>query len=349
MHPLLARRGRLTLYLAIWLLPASLVVFLLANVGQILWMEAVGLSIPACTFYAFVCLTPWYLCRSLPLRETEPVRLMTQHGFAAVIAAAIFVGVTYGFSAVASQLAPALNGVPLSVRVRQLTPLLFGLGVLLYALAVAAHYAWIALEDSREAALLARDAELRALKAQINPHFLFNSLNSISALTTVDPVRARDMCLKLSEFLRSTLGLGEKQTILWRDELSLARTYLDVEQVRFGKRLNVEFDVGDECSLCRVPPLVLQPLVENAIKHGIASLVEGGVIHVEARTGNGLLRIVVENPYDPESPAPRRSGLGLRNVRDRLEARYGGAANVTVRAEGDRFRVELLIPAHEAE
>src|SRR6185436_18911903 len=111
-----------------------------------------------------------------------------------------------------------------------------------------------------------------------NPHFLFNCLNSISALTASDAARAREVCVRLSEFLRNTLGLGERESIPWKEELELARTYLEVERVRFGARLQVEMDVDDACVECKVPPLVLQPLVENAIKHGIATLVEGGTV-----------------------------------------------------------------------
>lgn len=223
-------------------------------------------------------------------------------------------------------------------------PHLIAVGFLLYLLSIALHYVLLALEASREAALLARDAELKALKSQINPHFLFNCLNSISALTTSDPARAREMCVRLSEFLRSTLGLGERESISWREEVELARTYLEVERVRFGSRLAVEMAIDDACGECRVPPLVLQPLVENAIKHGIATLVDGGLIRLESRVHNEVLEISVENGYDPEAPAPRRSGLGLRNVRDRLRARFGSNAGVVTSSANNTFRAEMRVP-----
>ena len=216
--------------------------------------------------------------------------------------------------------------------------------MLLYSVSVASHYALLAVQASREAELQARDAELRALKAQINPHFLFNSLNSITALTAIDPAKAREMCILLSDFLRKTLGLGERESISWREELQLAQTYLDVEQVRFGARLRVEMNVDDVCADCLVPPLVLQPLIENAVKHGIATLVEGGTIRVESHVNDGLLAVSVENGFDPESPAPRRHGLGLRNVRSRLETRFGDAARLTSRSENNHFRAEIVVP-----
>ncbi len=344
MHPILERRVRLSFYLLAWSMPLVLLAFLLATLGSLGWIEAIELAIPLCAFYAFCCLTPWYLCRSLPLTNAQPARLIGHHGGAAVIAAMFWVLLALALAYAVSDMTPSPSGVPFYLRVRAQAPMLFGVGVLLYAIAVIGHYAWIAIEDSRQAALLAREAELRALKAQINPHFLFNSLNSISALTTVDPSRARDMCLRLSDFLRSTLGLGQKESIPWPEELALARTYLEVEQVRFGKRLQVEYDVAPECERCLVPPLVLQPLVENAVKHGIATMVEGGVIRIQARAGNDLLRVVIENDFDPDAPIPRRSGLGLKNVRERIEARYGKSGQFTSRSENNRFRVELLLP-----
>jgi LytS/YehU family sensor histidine kinase len=228
-------------------------------------------------------------------------------------------------------------------------PQLVSVGLLLYLLSVALHYVVLAAETSRQAALDTRDAELRALKAQINPHFLFNSLNSITALTTSDPDRAREMCIRLSDFLRNTLGLGERASVAWHEELDLAQAYLDVEQVRFGARLHVAVVVDEACADCLVPPLVLQPLIENAVKHGIATLVEGGTIQVRSHVLDGILEVSVENCFDPDSPVPRRSGLGLRNVRTRLERRFGPSARLDAGAHENRFRAEFTVPCRRTE
>jgi LytS/YehU family sensor histidine kinase len=154
------------------------------------------------------------------------------------------------------------------------------------------------------------------------------------------------MCVLLSDFLRKTLGLGERESITWREELELARTYLEVEQVRFGARLQIEMQVDDACSECQVPPLVLQPLIENAIKHGIATMVDGGIVRLEGHVENGNLAVRVENSFDPEAPSPRRHGLGLRNVRSRLQTRFGDAAHLHLAAEHDRFSAEMVFPCH---
>jgi LytS/YehU family sensor histidine kinase len=244
-------------------------------------------------------------------------------------------------------------------------PLLFASGVMIYLLAVALHYVLLSIEFSREmekreiqARVLARDSELKALKAQVNPHFLFNSLNSISALTSIDAGRAREMCILLADFLRKTLGLGEKGVIPLREELELVRSFLSVEKVRFGARISVEESVVPGALDCAVPPLLLQPLVENAVAHGISNLTEGGWIRVgvdcNGRVGGddsqaGELRIEVENNFDPEMPRRRGHGVGLANVRQRLATRYGDRARFEARADGDRFRVEITLPVEKIE
>jgi signal transduction histidine kinase len=334
MHPVFARKALAT-YLIAWIS----VGILLRMPSTLSWRDALIISEPLCLFYAFVCLTPWYMCRMLPWQSTSLAKLAANHLGAAILAAALW-------SELAHFIAFLLG---LSTELRPDMPHLITVGLLLYIVSVALHYMVLAVEQSRESEVLARDAELRALKAQINPHFLFNSLNSITALTTVDPARAREMCIRLSDFLRNTLGLGEKESIAWRDELALARTYLEVEKVRFGSRLNVEMNVDDACSDCMVPPLVLQPLIENAVKHGIATLIEGGTIKVEGKVTGGQLEVSVENGFDPDSPAPRRSGLGLRNVRSRLETRFGSDAKLTAHSADNQFRAEFSVPCRRAE
>jgi two-component system, LytTR family, sensor histidine kinase AlgZ len=337
MHPIFSKWTRLAGYMLGSQAAGGLVAALLHMTGAIAWREAFEMAAPMCLMYAFVCLTPWYSCRALPLGSTAPWRLSGEHLGAAVLATALWVG-----------LARLLGrSLALGNRIDSAMPLLITVGLLLYLLAVALHYTLLAIQASRDAAVQARDAELRALKAQINPHFLFNSLNSIAALATSDPPKAREMCLHLSDFLRKTLGLGEKQSIAWREELQLARTYLDVEQIRFGERLRVETRMDAACADCQVPPLVLQPLIENAVRHGIATLVEGGEIRLGSDLRDGYLRVRVENPFDVESPAPRRNGLGLRNVGDRLATRFAGTARLTTKSDHNTFVAEMMIPCQK--
>ncbi len=181
--------------------------------------------------------------------------------------------------------------------------------------------------------MLARDAELKALKAQVNPHFLFNCLHSISALTTSDASRAREMCILLADFLRATLRLGGKESISLEEELALIRGYLAIEKVRFGARLRMEEEVDGETNGVLIPPLLLQPLVENAIRHGIAHLPEGGIIRLRTQRVGNSVSIEVENSFDPESPAALKTGVGLENIRQRLHTRYAHEGTITVKSE----------------
>jgi two-component system, LytTR family, sensor histidine kinase AlgZ len=340
MHPIFQKKTRIEAYIVVWVLIGGLMTSFLRMPGTLSLAESAELAAALSLTYAFACLSPWYTCRHLPLRTTHPIKLMVQH-----LAAALFV------SGVWVKLANmiARHGMHANARFQTEVPHLVVVGLLLYTVSIALHYMYLAQQASRDAELLARDAELRALKAQINPHFLFNSLNSITALTTIDPAKAREMCIRLSDFLRNTLGLGERETISWREELALSRTYLDVEQVRFGSRLRVEIDVDEECSECLVPPLVLQPLIENAVKHGIATMVDGGLIRVEGHIIDGAMEVSVANDFDPDSPSPRRHGLGLRNVRSRLATRFGDAAHLTAQVKDNQFRAEMVVPYSRAQ
>jgi two-component sensor histidine kinase len=352
MHPILGQFRRLALYLLAWVPLALLLIYLLAVPGGLSRQWAAALVVPLCVIYAFVCLSAWYLCRSAPLETTGLARLALTHLAASVLMSLLWLALARGLASVLTTF-DSLQGI--DQQIGRQYPLLFGSGVLLYMLAVALHYVLLSSEASREAErremqarVLARESELRALKAQVNPHFLFNSLHSISALTSIDAARARQMCIQLADFLRATLGLGEKTSIPLSEELALVRLFLAVEKVRFGARLNFEEHVAPEALDFQIPPLLLQPLVENAVAHGISNLTEGGWIRLTIGSGSkGDLAITLENNFDREMPSRRGTGMGLKNVRRRLDMRYGERANFDVSADGDRFRVTVQLPAEE--
>jgi two-component system, LytTR family, sensor histidine kinase AlgZ len=350
MHPILSQNRRLGLYLLAWAPFAALLSYLLVRGGQLGVGEAAVFSIVVCFVYAFICLSAWYSCRSTPIESSSFLRLVSTHTLAAMFLSLMWyllaLAFAYGLSFI-----PTFHG--LNERVKQVTALLWTMGILLYLLSVRLHYVLLALEVSRQAEqresaarVLARDAELRALKAQINPHFIFNSLHSISALTTLDAARARDMCISLSDFLRMTLGMGEKAVIPLSEELSLLHKYLTVEKIRFGARLEMKEDVQPETLDCIVPPLLLQPLIENAVNHGISHLPEGGWVRLDIRHRTAdAVHIEVENNYDPDSPPRRKNGMGLKIVQQRLEARYGTQAAFAVTKDANLFRVTMDFPA----
>jgi sensor histidine kinase YesM len=345
MHPILAERRRLALYLMAWLPVVAVltVSMVLTNWGS--WTHSLLFSFPLVTVYAFLCLAAWYPCRALPLGEQTTFSLAS-HSATAAISAAVWVGMAWvwtqpfeRFLASADRLSP------------EQVALIFVLGLLLYLLSVAIHYVFAASEESRaaerralEAEVAARDAELQALKAQLNPHFLFNSLNSVASLAGSDPERARAMCIELGDFLRGTLNESGARLRPLREELAMVRRFLNVETVRYGDRLRVEEEIDDNCLECSVPPLLLQPLVENALKHGIAQLVEGGEVRIGARCRGDRLRLWVVNRVDPDYRQPSGAGLGLANVRQRLAKVFAEDARLRHARSGDTYRAEIEVP-----
>jgi two-component system, LytTR family, sensor histidine kinase AlgZ len=347
MHPILGRMNRLAPYLAAWTMAGVLASGVLTRLG-LGWVDALALLVPLFLVYAFACLSAWYICRAFPLATTGLVRVLASSGVAAILASAIWMAIARAWIA-ALGWTPAFAASP--ARYEQQLPLLFAIGVLLYLLASAVHYVLLALEAVRvaerqrfELEVLTREAELRALRAQLDPHFLYNSLNSISALTGVDPAGARRMCLLLGDFLRNTLSVGGQNQIRLADELALADRFLDIEQIRFGSRLQVQRAIDPIASECLVPPLILQPLFENAVVHGIAGLLDGGVIRVAVARRNGALCIAIENPRDADAPAAAVRGVGLDNVRRRLAMTFGPAAKLDTQAGPGSFRAELDLP-----
>ena len=349
MHPLLASRARLGAYLLGWA-PIALLLTGIARSQGWSWAEAGFLALPLCLLAAFLFLSAWFLCRALPLGRT--VEGLGAHGAAWGMAAVLMGGLWAGLAwMLARMLAwiPGLGALP--QRVNTALPVLTGLGILLYLASVALSYLMLAqdraLEAERKGAelqLLAQESELKALRAQLNPHFLFNSLNSLSALTAVDPARAREMCVLLSDFLRRSLGLGERRLVPLREELDLARAYLAIEQIRFGSRLQLAWAVDPEAEPALLPTLLLQPLVENAIKHGIAALPEGGTLSLSAEVTEGHVILRVENPMDGDAPTPQGLGIGLRQVRQRLLGRFGSRARFEAGVQEALHRVTLVFP-----
>lgn len=349
MHPLLLNRARLGTYLLGWV-PIALLLTGIARSQGWSWIEAGALALPLCLLGAFLFLSAWFLCRALPLGLS--MEGLGAHGTAWGMAALLMGGIWAGLAWLLARLLawiPGLEALPRHVGAA--LPVLTGLGILLYLASVALSYLMLAqdrtIEAERKGAelqLLAQESELKALRAQLNPHFLFNSLNSLSALTAVDPARAREMCVLLSDFLRRSLGLGERRLVALREELDLARAYLAIEQIRFGSRLKVAWRIDPAAEPALLPTLLLQPLVENAIKHGIAALPEGGTLAVAAEVVEGHVLLKVDNPLDPEAPAPQGLGLGLRQVRQRLLGRFGSRARFEALVQEGVHRVTLVFP-----
>ncbi len=190
-------------------------------------------------------------------------------------------------------------------------------------------------------------AQLSALRQQIEPHFLFNTLNTIAGLVREGRgENAVDMIAGLSELLRRTLQSSDRQEVALGEELEIVEKYLEIEKARFAERLQVRVEVAKELRGARVPSLILQPVVENAVKHGIAKRVQGGTIGISAMRANGILELCVQNdgPGFPAGWEKERRGIGLENVRERLASLYGGGGGVRVEHAAEGAMVTIVMP-----
>ena len=189
-----------------------------------------------------------------------------------------------------------------------------------------------------------RDLELANLKSQLNPHFIFNAMNSIRALVDEEPDQAKSAVTKLSNILRNSLMAGRKNLVTIQEELNLVKDHLHLEQIRYEERLKVLYDIDDSLLSLKIPPMMIQMLVENAIKHGISRLQNGGTLLIRVREDNGKIQVSVENTGDLKSKG-RGTGIGLENLRRRLNILYNKEASFQIDEQpGKLVRARLTIP-----
>jgi hypothetical protein len=353
MHPVFADVRRLLWYMGAWLLAGCFIAAVLALTGQATPVRATLFAVPVALVFGFEALSAYYLCRTMPFAQRRWPMAIALFGGASLLSGLYLLAIGTVWNA-AGRLVGEEQGIV--VASQGLNTMLFAAGTLFYLLSILAHDVLIAFETVRESAqreadsrVLARDAELQLLRTQINPHFLFNSLNSISALTAIDAAAARDMTIALAQFFRQTLALSEQEKIPLAREIGLCESFLAIEKTRFGRKLGSKIDVDPRAASCLLPPMTLQPLVENAIKHGIRNLDDGGVVFIEAIERDGWLHVAVTNPAADAPSAAEGHGLGLRNIRERLAVLYGERARIAWKRENGRFTVEIALPAETPE
>lgn len=233
-------------------------------------------------------------------------------------------------------------------------PVRFFIGLLIIGLMAMMSVLWYTQEDQKEAEQrkadaerLARDAELYNLRQQLQPHFLFNSLNSITALIGNRPEEARKMIHQLSDFLRGTLKKEDQRPVSLSEELEHLALYLDIEKVRFGHRLTTEIITHNSCEELLLPPMLLQPIVENAIKFGLYDTVGNVTIRILADCVNNNLSVTIENPYDPNTSRPKHgTGFGLSGVKRRLDLLFGRNDLLQTSAGKHIFTTTVTIPQY---
>lgn len=291
----------------------------------------------------------FYPAKYISIEQNKILKVIISHEISAIISSALWILLTY-----IVMLAVIGFGDKYETFFYNTLLWRFMVGWVLYALAVSFYYLVSYYTESKDRALkeselknLITQAELKSLKFQINPHFIFNSLNSMSALTEINPPKAKEMIIKLADFLRYILATNEQEKNKLSDELKNIRLYLEIEKIRFEDKFDYTEEVDDGCSKVEIPNMLLQPLFENVIKHAVYETLDK--VHLKLKCGldERYLKIILENNFD-ESTKPRKgAGVGLKNIHDRLNLIYHRTDLMEVKKEKGIFSVTLFIPFND--
>ncbi|HSG68739.1 MAG TPA: histidine kinase [Bacteroidales bacterium] len=334
------------IYILVWVMLGIIHFFLLKEGYGLASQTAVADSIVFNFLFGIIGIGLWYMVRFSDLQTKHPGELVFYQISGLGLALLIWLGIGYYF------LNHLFKGDQAYIPFLDAS-LYFRIisGVLYYSLLVTTYYLIINFRElkeksERESRLtsLLKETELSMLRSQIRPHFLFNSLNSISSLTMTDPKRAQEMVIKLSEFMRYSLNLSDAMVSTLKKDLHHAELYLDIEKVRFGEKLVVEKDISDEALDSQLPAMILQPLLENAVKHGVYEATSKVVVRLRARIVSNSLEIVIGNDVDPEGKPRKGTGTGLKNVEARLASHFGQGDLMTIDKSDRYFEVTLKIP-----
>lgn len=342
-HPFFSKPKLAVFYALFWGI-VTLAVILVQWLGnQVPWDQAIVDVLSTITLFAIIGSSIWYVVRFSTFENKAYGKFILWHLMAAsVIVAlwwylgAVIVKVFYPGSENLSE-----EAFPGKILTGYTLYLIFV--VFFYAITFYQNFKEKVRRESELKALI-KEAELHALKSQLNPHFLFNSLNSISSLTMTDPEKAQEMVINLSSIMRYSLKYDKNEVVTLGTELEYMKLYLAIEKVRFGAKLNPVFAIDENCLDARIPNMILQPLYENAIKYGVYEATEPVDIHTSCEMFDHFIQIKITNTYDPGVLPKRGEGIGLRNIKERLQTIYNNPGLMKIENKNDTFTVTLLIP-----
>jgi sensor histidine kinase YesM len=345
-NPILNSRNTFYSYLGIWIIVICIHVFLLSFFGKIALVPAFSDSIISNLLYAAIGLGLWFPIFFGKSDDEKLISMVVNNIIGGIVTVGFWIGLSYFF------LTSIFNtDVTYLGFIRKSIPWRAGIGILYYEVIILVYYLIIYYRNNKENIVkeaelkaLVKESELSSLKSQINPHFLFNSLNSISSLTMIEPPKAQEMIIKLSEFLRYTISNKDEKLTTLEQELGNINRYLDIEKIRFGKRLNVKQDIHEACRKLKLPGLILQPLLENAVKFGVYESIEEAVIEIVSNCNSAALSIIIRNAWDPDFQFNKGEGIGLINIRSRLRILYNRDDLLTVRKDPNTFEVQIIFP-----
>jgi sensor histidine kinase YesM len=345
-HPVLTNRVRLIIWWLVWLFITSGQLLLYYYAYGSFTNVAIPDGIISLVIYSGIGLSLWFPFRYFNSESSSNISVIANLVLSGASSVTLWILINKFF---VQAILPGANDYQAYWEVT--FPYRVGTGVFIYGLIVLAYYLFVSLynlseKNAKEARLesLVKETELKMLRSQINPHFLFNSLNSVSSLTITDPEKARDMVIKLSDFMRYALSKKDEQPVSLRSELENLSLYLEIEKVRFGDRLSTEEIIEEKCLEIKMPVMLLQPLYENAIKHGVYESTERVSIKTKVSCKNGYLEVIISNNYDLTPMSVKGTGTGLINVVRRLELVYGKKASIKTTKENGIYTVSLFIP-----
>ena len=363
MTPVTSSARRMLSYLGLWFIAGGMLAGVIVHLELADWAAALLWAVPMAVCLGSMAASAFYVGRAWGATSRSGWQTPLVFGATSIFAGLLWTALCVAWNALGGNLqalvlldpqspellaagllviAPPGGGVLLALWLVGTVAYLISL--LVHGIAMAGGQLRVAREREALSQLQARDAQLQVLRAQINPHFLFNSLNSISALTSRDAAAARAMTLELAAFFRLTLALADADRVALTEEIALCAHFLAVEKIRFGARLQIRLDVSEAAGVVSIPPMLLQPCVENAVKHGIRHLSEGGCVALRAWVQGPWLYVLITNPTDPDLPPEIGTGTGLVNIVQRLSTLYGERARLSWTQHADHFSLEIVLP-----
>jgi len=298
------------------------------------------------SLFALLGIPIWFITQLYQPRKTTTFNLITNQITLGVVTVG---GWTFVTNAIVNTITVswpeynAFSALTLAIRIAS--------GIFIYVMMTLVYYLIIyynnlqeKVESEAKLQEMLTEVELNMLKSQINPHFLFNSLNSISSLTITAPERAREMLVKLSDYLRYSISTGNSNMTTLGKEIENITRYLEIEKVRFGSKLQYNFDFTNEQLDCTIPPMILQPLYENAVKHGVYESTSEINIQTKTWIENGFLNFRITNNFEPGVPSRKGAGMGIKNIKERLRLTYKSDQLLQTQKHEGVFEVLLTIP-----
>ncbi|MBK8805218.1 MAG: histidine kinase [Bacteroidales bacterium] len=345
-HPLFRKNVYLYIYFILWipLWFSTVAVLVLNNFTDV--PTALFAGFLNNFVFAVIGIGLWYVTLYSNANETNFTGIIIGHFTFAIVVTALWIFIVDFLMGIINTIMP--DGI---INSQNLYASRVLIGIIYYAILTLFYYTVRYYHESKnnkvneeKLTIMLREAELNSLKSQINPHFLFNSLNSISMLTLSDPGNAREMLVKLSDFIRYALKQKDLTHSTCLEELDNINKYLEIEKVRFGDKLQTKNIINEACLKMKIPVMILQPLFENAVKHGVYESITPVEIQTSLLCDSDFLYITISNNFDPEAVTRKGEGIGMKNVSERLKIEYGRDDLFSYEKQKDHFIVDLKIP-----